>query len=278
METQKTIVAWAIKTFGDLGTLPKLAARMNTEVAEVLREAAADHVDKGQVAVECADVAIVLFRIAEIIGIDLRERMADAAERETFAIGPSIWFAARWMLDYSTRLVGAVPEVDAISPHAQIELAGHARKLGGALWRLSALCGTPLDQAIDRKMKINRARKWVQGKDSGDHWVRVSDPATAPSVPQTAWNRAQAAFNLLASDPAVWATHGLPDPVKEARIVEVIAEAIAADRPIPNDAAISGWVEDEGRIPKVLRLPSVRAEVVRFVNLVLVRFGAMRNV
>jgi len=290
METQQTIVAWAIETFGDLGTLPKLAARMNTEVAEVLREAASVPVDNGQVAVECADVAIVLFRIAEIIGIDLRERMIDANEREEFAMKPSVWNAAKWVGEYCGLLIDRVPFGEDVRPGDRYEIAGHARKLGGSLWRLSALCGTPLDEAIDRKMQINRARKWVQGKDSGDHWVRVDDaveagtrelltpqvatpaavrgwvserwptwhhgetnemgrtdmhnaiiaaiqyfaaqpgPAAAFPVPQTAWTRAQAAFNLLASDPAVWATHGLPDPAKEARIVEVIAEAFAAPR------------------------------------------------
>jgi len=197
METQKTIVAWAIETFGDLGTLPKLAARMNTEVAEVLREIVSEPMDPFKVALECADVAIILFRICEITDIDLREKVPGLPDMGWIE-EPGAWERAALLLQGCAALASSVPHGDDPIPFQADWFAREVTGIGRMLEDLSNFVGVPLNMAIDRKMQINRARKWVQGKDGSDHWVRVSDPA---------------------------------------------------DPPIPNDEAISRWIDGEGRIP-----------------------------
>jgi hypothetical protein len=50
---------------------------------------------------------------------------------------------------------------------------------------------------------------------------------------------AQAAFDLMAEDPAIWLTHGLPSADKEQRIVGIIGGAILGA--CLNDQAVQEW-------------------------------------
>jgi NTP pyrophosphatase (non-canonical NTP hydrolase) len=68
-ETQESIEQWRAETFGPAGSAMRMAARANEEMAELLREIAAGSSDKA--AHECADIVILLFGMAEILGIDL---------------------------------------------------------------------------------------------------------------------------------------------------------------------------------------------------------------
>jgi NTP pyrophosphatase (non-canonical NTP hydrolase) len=69
LETQDSIEEWRRDTFGVPSTAARLAARANVEMAELLDELSAGRNEAA--AVECADVVIVLFGVAERLGVDL---------------------------------------------------------------------------------------------------------------------------------------------------------------------------------------------------------------
>lgn len=69
-ETQRSVSRWAVETFGETNTNLRVAIRANEEMAELLRCLSVD--DHSQKAgEEMADVVIVLFRLAERLGVDL---------------------------------------------------------------------------------------------------------------------------------------------------------------------------------------------------------------
>lgn len=69
-ETQKTIVAWCEETFGPATSSVRIAARANEEMAELIRAVATDD-RHPKAAEEIADVFIILYRLAERLGVDL---------------------------------------------------------------------------------------------------------------------------------------------------------------------------------------------------------------
>lgn len=70
-ETQKTITEWADATFGYSQTNLRMAARANEEMAELLRVLAANDEAHEKAAEEVADVFIVLYRLADYLGVDI---------------------------------------------------------------------------------------------------------------------------------------------------------------------------------------------------------------
>jgi NTP pyrophosphatase (non-canonical NTP hydrolase) len=69
-ETQKSISTWTKEIFGEATSNARVAARANEEMAELLRALTSD--DNHQNAVEeAADVVIILYRLADRMGIDL---------------------------------------------------------------------------------------------------------------------------------------------------------------------------------------------------------------
>lgn len=95
METQETITAWSRENFGSQSPLT-IALRMNVEVAELLNalgsyERAAAEPTSGaddrevlsdarlelreKAADEVADVGVMLLQVAEVLGVDLMERI-----------------------------------------------------------------------------------------------------------------------------------------------------------------------------------------------------------
>lgn len=73
-ETQRSVVAWVEETFGPVGSNARVVARMNEEVAELIRSVAIDdrHPDIPE---EMADVVIVMYRLAARMGVDLMEEI-----------------------------------------------------------------------------------------------------------------------------------------------------------------------------------------------------------
>ena len=69
-ENQQTISQWADATFGNAGSNIRVAARANEEMAELLRALSVDDNNK-MAPEEIADVVIVLYRLADRMGIDL---------------------------------------------------------------------------------------------------------------------------------------------------------------------------------------------------------------
>src|SRR5216684_4438800 len=78
-ETQQTITEWADRIFGPVKSNARAAARVNEEVAELLKALTTDdhHPKAGH---EIADVMICLLRLASSLGVDVQgvveEKMA----------------------------------------------------------------------------------------------------------------------------------------------------------------------------------------------------------
>ena len=68
-ETQATIEAWRASVFGPASSPARLAARANVEMAELISELAAGNTSKAPS--EVADVLIVLYGVAQALGVDL---------------------------------------------------------------------------------------------------------------------------------------------------------------------------------------------------------------
>jgi hypothetical protein len=69
-ENQQSISIWASETFGAAGSNIRVAARANEEMAELIRALSVDD-NHPKAAEEIADIVIVLYRVAERLGIDL---------------------------------------------------------------------------------------------------------------------------------------------------------------------------------------------------------------
>jgi NTP pyrophosphatase (non-canonical NTP hydrolase) len=70
-ETQDSICAWADATFGPAASNARIAARANTEMAELLGALTSDDNHPGAVE-EVADIVIVLYRLVRNRGGDLQ--------------------------------------------------------------------------------------------------------------------------------------------------------------------------------------------------------------
>ncbi|HLK86069.1 MAG TPA: MazG-like family protein [Candidatus Binataceae bacterium] len=68
-ETQASIYSWGLDTFGPVKHPSTYANRANLEMAELIVAAASDN-DADLIGEEIADVFIVLFHLAEEVGID----------------------------------------------------------------------------------------------------------------------------------------------------------------------------------------------------------------
>lgn len=73
-ETQVSISQWAEKTFGPAGSNARAVARANREMAELLEHVTADDAHP-EAAEEVADIVIVLYRVATLLGVDLHDRI-----------------------------------------------------------------------------------------------------------------------------------------------------------------------------------------------------------
>lgn len=74
IETQDTICAWTEATFGHASSNARVAARANEEMAELLRALTSDD-NHSKAIEEAADVVIILYRLAERMGVDLHEEI-----------------------------------------------------------------------------------------------------------------------------------------------------------------------------------------------------------
>ena len=73
METQKTIADWAETTFGVADDPGSLVRRANVELQELLE--AVENADTPEIGKEAADVVILLMRLCELNGLDLKEEI-----------------------------------------------------------------------------------------------------------------------------------------------------------------------------------------------------------
>ena len=72
-ETQKSVAAWAEETFGPVTGHSVLVRRAMVEMEELLEATEAG--DRIEVGKETADIAILLYRLMELNGLDLTEEV-----------------------------------------------------------------------------------------------------------------------------------------------------------------------------------------------------------
>ena len=85
IESSKTIAAWGTEAFGDAASVKAYAIRAQEELAELIEAIEANEPDKN-IALEAADVTILLHRITGTLGLELYaaidEKMAINRGRE----------------------------------------------------------------------------------------------------------------------------------------------------------------------------------------------------
>lgn len=72
-ETQATITAWAEEIFGPVADQSVLVTRAQTELQELLE--AVQEGDPYEIGKETADIAILLYRLMELKGLDFQEQV-----------------------------------------------------------------------------------------------------------------------------------------------------------------------------------------------------------
>ena len=159
-ETQKTISDWQIATFGAVGSNYSYLLRAAEEMIELLQA-----IERGdpaaRIAEEAADVAIVLAGLGERTGRDL------FAEHGYNISGSSAVFCrAAWC---NERLAVGI-RCMAVSPPSPYFCSQTLAQCVAGLADLCRMLGEDLRLAIDRKMRVNRARVWtLRGDGHGDH-------------------------------------------------------------------------------------------------------------
>jgi hypothetical protein len=159
METQKTISQWAEDTFGPVGTNLSIALRANVERAELLQAVQAE--DYEEVRKEIADVVIVLMRLAENTNIDL---MAVRNKHFVTTKAPALV-----LYGANCRMSDLIKYL-AISPVLGVGFPNMLAGVVAGLFRAMELVGGDLQEEINRKMAINRQRRWkLDGRGHGQH-------------------------------------------------------------------------------------------------------------
>jgi hypothetical protein len=156
-ETQETIAAWALATFGDVKSTRSILTRANCEMAELVH-AMECGAPTEKVASEIADVIIVLCRYPETFTrpCETVGQVEDHLEEVTY---------------HMTAMLAGAGARQQHSVYAVMELHGAAQALG-----------IDLPAAIDAKMAINRARKWEsKGAGHGQH-VRFETGAESDTL------------------------------------------------------------------------------------------------
>ena len=93
IETSQSIAQWGSDTFGDAASVKAYAIRAQEELRELIEEIENGEPDKA-IALEAADVTILLHRITGTLGLDLYaavdEKMTINREREWRASGNGV--------------------------------------------------------------------------------------------------------------------------------------------------------------------------------------------
>lgn len=156
-ETQASIEAWRRETFGPPSSAARMTARANEEMAELLREVTREDPDNARILVECADVLIVLYGVAELLDVALDDDSVFRYLRGGVSCREG---ALSVEAGYANGVLAMLFE-NLVRPDA---LASARRaiivQIALSLDRLAVSAGGNLDDAVDAKMAINRARDW----------------------------------------------------------------------------------------------------------------------
>jgi hypothetical protein len=157
-ETQGSIAQWVESTYGPAPHHLCIAARANEEMAELVH---AFHTrdDPAKISAKAAEVAIVLCRLAECLGITILPfRYQKASKTPAIAANLALAKAINELTRYR-EIKAAILVADAVR-----HLATLVDKFGDRL-----------EVAIDRKMVLNRAQ-FPAPPESRDPWPRLGDP------------------------------------------------------------------------------------------------------
>lgn len=169
IETQATIQAWADETFGHSTDALCLAVRANTEMAELLRALAAPDSPEA-CAEECADVMIVLYRVANVGRHDLHQAIRTESLGSAYKGTTPLHCGVIALETFPTIIFDCDEDAGTIDPSAMYYVTRIALILVDICERL----GKNLGAEVDKKMAINRTRRWKKGGDGSQHHVRVA--------------------------------------------------------------------------------------------------------
>ena len=157
--TQQSISEWAETTFGPSGSNVRIAARANEEMAELLR-ALTVHDDHPKAAAECADVIIVLYRLATRLNVT----MAGTADVRKIEFASNLDVAALANSDLALAIKHLATSNESPVVAALLDWITALMAL------LAERLGTNLADEIDKKMAVNFARSWkLDGSGHGYH-------------------------------------------------------------------------------------------------------------
>lgn len=168
IETQGTISKWAMDTFSEPSSDMRVAVRANEEMAELMTEVSKLKPDFALIAAECADVAIVLYRLADRLKLDLEVPMREAGyylmPKET---------NPRLLACVANKTMAALLRQMSVDPTASVLIEDLIASVMAGLNHVSARVGRSLPDEIDKKMTINRRRKW--SKDGSGHGYHLRE-------------------------------------------------------------------------------------------------------
>lgn len=170
IETQASIVAWAVETFGPADSFRRVVVRACEEVIE-LQRAISVEAPPSDMAIELADIAIVMCRVATMRETDLYIRFAHVhlAPQQFNPDWYERFYALALAVEERLLTLKKIPCTcdlgHALDPgRIQIEAIGRELRM------MSAMCGADIRTSIDTKMAINRAREWtLDGFGHGYH-------------------------------------------------------------------------------------------------------------
>ena len=156
VENQRSITRWANEEFGIPSSLARVAARVNEEMSELLRSATA---------IEGERAARIEAALRNLVGQieELSDDITDAAETDR-----------AWEEVWARKLAAEA----ALAPADYSPVLKEAADVAIVMARLGSMAGGDIDQEVDRKMAVNRARRWE--KDGTGHGYHVRDKAATP--------------------------------------------------------------------------------------------------
>lgn len=170
METVRSINDWGCAKFGERSVF-NAAVRANLEMAELLALIVGENIDKEKLALEAADVIIVLCRpavkllpypekVAEYITTKLPEIMKGYTVDTSIVFKPHFTVAARSLAEFVDMAVSCNEYETRIGEATAIELGRKLFRIVELLSHGMYVSGINLWDAVEQKMAINRKRQW----------------------------------------------------------------------------------------------------------------------
>ncbi len=162
METQQTISRWAQQTFGEPGSNFRVVVRATEEMAELLKALATQQTND-KILEEAADVAIVMYRYAERLRVQI--------STSCFPANRSRYAAEDLAAQANIRLAEIIEMLAICDDNRYTSYC-----INQLYWFLEQICvklQSNLQKQVDAKMVINRERKWRL--DESGHGYHVKE-------------------------------------------------------------------------------------------------------